>query len=156
MIKLLSKGSLKKEMLKILCNISSSDRGKEVIMQCNVIPHIIKALDSQKDLSIAKCAMAVLANLASCFELKKEIAKYLKVSLSSLQNGIDTADMDLTQYSLCFIESICEEYPEASYVYGRMSIMKHMEAFFDSKLKDKLLADGLGALHSLASIKENM
>jgi hypothetical protein len=144
---------LKKEILKILCNISSSDKGKELIVQSSIIPYLNRALE---DNSVNKYVLACFANLVSCSELKKALAQHIAFSITSLQRALNTSDLSLAQYSFCFIENLCDNYPEAAYAYTQMSIMKHMESFFNTQIYHKLLSDYLSALYSLLSIKENM
>ena len=144
---------LKKDILKILCNISSSDKGKEVIVQSNIISYLSKVLE---DPITNKYTIACLANLATCSELKRSLAQHIALSITSLQRALNTSDLDLAQYSLCFIENLCDNYPEAAYACTQMSVIKHMEAFLNTPFYHKLLSDYLSTLCSLLSIKENM
>eukprot|EP01022_Parablepharisma_sp_SALTPOND_P028695 TRINITY_DN71466_c0_g1_i1.p2 TRINITY_DN71466_c0_g1~~TRINITY_DN71466_c0_g1_i1.p2 ORF type:complete len:339 (+),score=20.81 TRINITY_DN71466_c0_g1_i1:576-1592(+) len=147
-----------KEVLRIICNISNAEEGKKILAQCNVVPHLNKLLQNCSEPGIMKFAVACLANMATCVELKKSLGENgcLIYVLQAFQQGLESIDNDLTKYCLYFIGNICEDYPEAAYALGRLLIMQHMVRFLSSELSDELLTDALDVLYVLLRIKENL
>jgi len=111
---------LKKEIVKILCNISSSEDGKRVLFQCNVVAHLNKILHYSADSFMTQTAVACLANIATCIEIKKRLAESgcLIHVLQALQQGIESSELELVKYCLYFIGNMCEDFTEAAYVLG--------------------------------------
>lgn len=149
---------LVKEILKILCNISNTEDGKKILVQTNALPHFNKILQNTSETSIMKFVIACYANIATCTELKRKLGESgcLIHVLHAFQQGIENKDSDLVKYSLYFIGNVCEDFPEAGYVYGRLLIMQHLYRFFNSQLSENLLSDLLDVLYVLFRIKENM
>ena len=127
-------------------------------MEYNVIPYLNKILNDLSDPSILKCAVACLANIATCSELKKSIMenRCLVKVMKGFLTGLSELDTDLVKYSLYFIGNMCEDCPEAAYIFGRIKLIKVLAKFFASKLIGELIGDGLDALYILVQIKENL
>ncbi len=150
--------TLLREVLKILCNMSNSENGKKVLVQCNLIPHLNRLLQNHTDSAIHKFAVACLANIATAVELKQTLAENgcLIHVLQAFQQGIENADAEIVKYGLYFVGNVCEDYPEAAYVFGRLLVMQHLAHLLNSKLSDELLPDVVDVLYVLLRIKENL
>jgi len=149
---------LMKEVLRILCNVSNNELGKKILMKYNIIPYLNKLLQNYTDSSIPKCVVACLSNIATSQDLKKSLIENhcLVYVMDVFQGGLGDFDTELVKYSLYFIGNICEDYPEAAYLLGKIKTIKYMGRFFNSKLTGELLGDGLDALYALLQIKENL
>lgn len=150
--------SLVKEILRILCNISNTELGKKILIECNAIPYFNQLLQDYTDSSVAKCVVACFANIAICQDLKKTIMENhcLIHIMNAFQRGISELDTDLVKYSLYFIGNMCENCPEAAYILGKIKVIKYIARFFNTKLTGELLADALDSLYVLLQIKENL
>ena len=147
-----------KEILRIICHISNNDTGKRILVQCNVVAHLNKLLQEYTDLDIIRPAIACFANIATCTELRRTLAEHhcLIYILQVFQQGIKEHDKELVKYSLYFFGNICDNFPEAAQVTGRLLIMQWIIMLFNEEWEEVILADAVDVICVLLQIEENL
>lgn len=160
MVKLLEKNdeSTLKEILKVICSISNSERGKQLLMQCNVTVYITRMLKNCLDPDIVKSSVACLSNIATCDKYKRVVAENhcLIHVLQTFQHSLTKGNGDLAKFCLYFFGNVCEGYAEASYVLGQLLVMKFFATLFNGHWEDEVLLAALDALHTLLAVKSNV
>jgi hypothetical protein len=159
-VKLLEKEDqiIVKEILKTLCNISNTETGKKLLMQCNVATYINKLLKQQTGTDIIKSAVTCISNIATCDKLKRVLAEnhsLLYIS-ETFKQALTKEDNELLKYCLYFFSNVCEGYPEASYVLGQLSVIPLFARLLNGNWPEELITDALDSLHSLLTIETNM